>query len=64
MAAARPTAETAIPGPGRFTATTAGTVLAGVAFDPPSAWTDLGPSGMRQAQYRLPAVAGDAPRPR
>lgn len=36
-----------------------GTTLAGVTFQPPAAWQDLGPSGMRQAQYRLAAVAGD-----
>jgi hypothetical protein len=29
----------------------AGVVIAGIEFHPPSAWTDLGPSGMRQAQY-------------
>jgi hypothetical protein len=29
----------------------AGVVIAGIEFRPPSAWTDLGPSGMRQAQY-------------
>ncbi|MEZ4386672.1 MAG: hypothetical protein R3D98_03690 [Candidatus Krumholzibacteriia bacterium] len=35
-------------------------VLAGVVVTPPAAWQDLGPNGMRQAQFRLPAVAGDA----
>jgi hypothetical protein len=35
------------------------TTLAGIRFTPPAAWQDLGPSGMRQAQYRLAAVAGD-----
>ncbi|MBM4129991.1 hypothetical protein FJ250_03050 [bacterium] len=34
-------------------------VLAGVAYAPPAAWQDLGPSNMRVAQYRLPAVDGD-----
>jgi hypothetical protein len=37
----------------------AGTTLAGVTFDPPGHWRDLGASGMRQAQYRLAPVAGD-----
>lgn len=36
-----------------------GTILAGVSFSPPSAWRDLGPGGMRKAQYRLAPVAGD-----
>lgn len=33
--------------------------LAGVTFTPPAGWQDLGPDGMRQAQYRLAPVAGD-----
>ena len=36
-----------------------GTVLAGVTFDPPAVWRDLGPGGMRKAQYRLAPVEGD-----
>ena len=36
------------------------TVLAAVAFTPPAAWQDLGPSNMRAAQYRLAPVPGDA----
>ena len=36
------------------------TILAGVFYNPPTTWTDLGASGMRQAQYRLDPVAGDA----
>lgn len=35
-------------------------VIAGVAYTPPAAWQDLGPSNMRVAQYRLPPVAGDS----
>ena len=34
-------------------------VLAGVHFMPPTTWKDLGPTNMRQAQYRLAPVAGD-----
>lgn len=34
--------------------------IAGITFTPPKAWVDLGASGMRQASYYLPAVAGDA----
>jgi hypothetical protein len=37
-----------------------GTTLAGVTFHPPADWNDLGPSGMRKAQYRLPPVEGDS----
>lgn len=33
--------------------------LAGVSFIPPSSWTDLGGSGMRQAQYRIVPVGED-----
>ena len=33
--------------------------LAGITFTPPAGWEDLGPSGMRQGQYRLAPVAGD-----
>ncbi len=33
--------------------------LAGIVFTPPAAWEDLGPSGMRQAQFRLPPQDGD-----
>ncbi|MFO7608477.1 MAG: hypothetical protein R6X35_04670 [Candidatus Krumholzibacteriia bacterium] len=49
--------------PGSGTADTSGNsgsvTLAGVSFTPPSGWQDLGPTGMRQAQYRLEPVAGD-----
>ncbi|HOX24894.1 MAG TPA: hypothetical protein PLL30_03915 [Candidatus Krumholzibacteria bacterium] len=38
---------------------TGAVALAGVTFQPPAAWRDLGPSGMRQAQYQLAPVAGD-----
>ena len=34
--------------------------LAGVTFTPPSAWTDQGASGMRQASYAFGPVEGDA----
>lgn len=34
-------------------------ILAGVTFHPPARWRDLGPDGMRQAQYRIDPVAGD-----
>ena len=33
--------------------------LGGLSFAPPAEWKDLGASGMRQAQYELPAVEGD-----
>jgi hypothetical protein len=33
--------------------------LAGVTVTVPDSWQDLGPSGMRQAQFRLAAQAGD-----
>ncbi len=36
--------------------------LAGVTFRPPSIWQDLGPSGMRQANYAFGPAAGDAER--
>lgn len=35
------------------------TTIAGVSFTPPTAWEDLGPSGMRQAQYEHPPVGED-----
>ena len=35
------------------------TTIAGVTFTPPAHWDDMGPEGMRQAQYRLAPVAGD-----
>ncbi len=35
------------------------TTIAGVSFTPPSAWQDLGSSGMRQAQYEHPPVGED-----
>lgn len=34
-------------------------VVAGVVFHPPEDWQDLGPQGMRQAQYLAAPVAGD-----
>lgn len=34
--------------------------LAGVVFAAPADWTNLGSSGMRQAQYRLDPIAGDS----
>ncbi len=42
--------------------TTAGgeLAIAGVVFTPPAAWRNLGPREMRQAQYRLDPVSGDA----
>lgn len=33
--------------------------LGGLTFAPPAQWKDLGASGMRKAQYELPAVEGD-----
>jgi hypothetical protein len=36
-----------------------GTTIAGVTFNPPASWKDVGASGMRQAQYRLTPVEGD-----
>jgi len=36
-----------------------GTTVAGVTFAPPAEWQNLGPSGMRQAQYQLAPVSGD-----
>lgn len=35
------------------------TTIAGVTFTPIAGWKDVGPSGMRQAQYRLDPVEGD-----
>ncbi len=37
----------------------AATTIAGVTFTPPAAWQDLGPSGMRKAQYEHPPVGED-----
>jgi hypothetical protein len=34
-------------------------VVAGVEFRPTAEWTNLGPSGMRQAEFMLPAVGED-----
>lgn len=34
--------------------------VAGVTFMPPAGWQDIGPEGMRQAQYRLTPVEGDS----
>jgi hypothetical protein len=36
-----------------------GVTIAGVTFDVPAGWRDLGASGMRQAQFRHGPVAGD-----
>jgi len=36
-----------------------GTTVAGVTFTPPTSWQDVGPSGMRKAQYRFGPVEGD-----
>lgn len=36
-----------------------GKTIAGISFVPPSHWKDLEASGMRQAQFRLPAVQDD-----
>jgi len=47
-----PTASTHTPATG-------GAIIAGVTFTPPVAWEDLGPEGMRQAQYRSGPVEGD-----
>lgn len=33
--------------------------LAGITFQPPARWTDLGSSGMRQASYYMEPVAGE-----
>jgi hypothetical protein len=35
-------------------------VIAGITVTLPTTWQDVGPSGMRKAQYRLPAQGGDA----
>lgn len=37
-----------------------GTTIAGVTFSVPDTWRDIGPSGMRQAQYRLAPVEDDS----
>ena len=37
-----------------------GTTIAGVTFSAPDNWQDLGSNGMRQAQFRLAPVEGDA----
>jgi hypothetical protein len=34
-------------------------IVAGITFTPPAQWKNLGASGMRQAQFSMPAVAGD-----
>jgi hypothetical protein len=57
------TAADATPATGEFEETRAddrgATTIAGVTFAPPASWEDLGPSGMRQAQYRLARREGD-----
>ena len=40
--------------------TPGGTTVAGVTFSPPDNWRNLGSDGMRQAQFRLAPVEGDA----
>ena len=40
--------------------TPGGTTIAGVTFKAPGSWKDLGSDGMRQAQFRLAPVEGDA----
>ncbi len=40
--------------------TTGGTTIAGVTFKAPGNWKDLDSNGMRQAQFRLAPVEGDA----
>ncbi len=40
--------------------TTGGTTIAGVTFKAPGTWNDLGSDGMRQAQFRLDPIEGDA----
>jgi hypothetical protein len=37
----------------------AATTIAGIRVTPPAAWEDLGPSGMRKAQYEHPPVGDD-----
>ncbi|HOD66037.1 MAG TPA: hypothetical protein PKW75_10155 [candidate division Zixibacteria bacterium] len=46
--------------PAQFDLTGRPVALAGMTFQPPAAWVDLGPSGMRQASYYLRPVSGDA----
>jgi len=62
-------AQQAVPGGGEADArsqaapaadASGGTTIAGVTFTVPGGWRDLGPDGMRQAQYRLAPVEGDA----
>ena len=48
------------PGPTPETAGHPGTTIAGVTYTVPSNWLDIGPTGMRQAQYRLGPVDGDS----
>jgi hypothetical protein len=53
-------AASAVHGGGDPATSSSGTILAGVTFTPPANWRDLGPDGMRKAQYRLDPVEGDA----
>ena len=48
------------PAPTAETAGHPGTTIAGVTYTVPSKWLDIGPTGMRQAQYRLGPVDGDS----
>ena len=43
-----------------YTAVEQAVVIAGVAFKPDQAWKDLGPSGMRKAEYAFGPVAGES----
>ncbi len=42
-----------------FTMTGTPVTIAGITFTPASQWTDLGPSGMRKADYFLKPIAGE-----
>lgn len=43
-----------------YTPAEQGVTVAGVTFYPHTAWTDLGPSGMRQAEFAYGPMAGEA----
>lgn len=61
-------ADSATHAPGHTATDTAATgvavggdlAIAGLTFTPPAGWENLGPREMRQAQYRLASVSGDA----
>ncbi|MCB1184925.1 hypothetical protein KDM41_15975 [bacterium] len=44
---------------GAATSPAGGTTVAGITFNPPAGWQNLGADGMRQAQFRLAPVEGD-----